>query len=378
MFAYPFLNAASRSGKFRLISSAFVLTCLTACQPPAEEELGAELAPNPVQAISVQLATAEMLSLAEPVSLTGTLEAFKKATVAAEVSGQVLTRHVEVGDTVSQGQSLVTLDASLLQQRASETRANVATQQVGVASAASEYKRGKELLSRDFISKDQLEQLEFALQRAKAQLQAARAADGQTSESLRDADVSAPFTGIVEAVHVQQGDFLNPGTAVAVVADFSRMRVRAGVTASQAQQFVVGGLVSLNIQDAPDSLISGTIRSIGRISDPNTGAYPLEIWLEGEQLGGLRDGMIATVSLAEQDQPPVLAIPSQALVKRSGVYNVFVLRSEAGDLHRAHLQAVRVGRRSSRFSQILSGLSTGDRVVVDGQFALQDGAAVSF
>lgn len=332
---------------------------------------------NAVQAISVTVAQAQSRVLNEPISVTGVLEAFKKATVAAEVAGQILQRHVEAGDSVSKGDPLVTIDPTLLKQRNREMQANVASRKVAVASARNELNRGKDLVEKAFISKDELENLEFAVQNAVAQLQAALAAEASAGESLNDTRVSAPFDGLVEGIHVQQGDYINPGNPIATVADFSRMRARAGVTAAQAQQFIIGSESRLSIEDAYGADYVGKVHSVGRIADPATGAYPMEVWLDGEQVSSLRDGMVASITVEETSEQESLVVPSAAVFRRDGAHRVFVV-VETDDGARAQLRSIRAGRRTQQFTQVVSGLSAGEQVVVDGQFALRDGASVTY
>ncbi len=327
-------------------------------------------------AVPVSVAVAEQRSLAEAIRLTGTLQAFKKSTVAAEVSGQVVQRLVEPGQKVNKGDPLIEADATLLRQRQRELQANVAARDVALASAKAELKRGRDLIKKSFISQDQLEDLEFSEQRAVAERQAARAALASATESLRDVVVRAPFSGRIERVHVQQGDFINPGQPVAMLADFSKMRVIAGVTAQQAQRVGEGDLAHLIVQGGGGQALDGTVQSIGRIADPTTGSYPLEIWLEGEQLSTLRDGMVANISVADNATANVLAIPSVALFQRASDYYVYRLIDTAEGGPRAQMQRLEPGLRVGNYTQVLAGLQVGDKVVVDGQFALQDGASV--
>ncbi len=354
-----------------------LVTPLLACQQADDAVENPDAQSNATQAISVTIAQAQSRVLNEPITVTGVLEAFKKATVAAEVAGQIIQRHVEAGDSVSKGDPLVTIDPTLLRQRTREMQANVASRKVALASARNELKRGKDLVEKAFISKDELENLEFAVQNAQAQLQAAQAALASASESLKDAKVSAPFDGLVDGIDVQQGDYINPGNPIATVADFSRMRVRAGVTAAQAQQFVIGSESRLAIEDAYGEEYLGTVHSVGRIADSATGAYPMEIWLDGEQVSTLRDGMVASITVEETSEQEVLMVPSAAVFRRDGAHRVFVV-VETDNGAQAQLRSIRAGRRTQQFTQVVSGLNPGDQVVVDGQFALRDGASVTF
>lgn len=356
---------------------AVLVTTLLACQNADDSVENSAEAKNTIQAIAVTVAEAQSRVLNEPITVTGVLEAFKKATVAAEVAGQILQRHVEAGDSVKKGDPLVTIDPTLLRQRNREMQANVASRKVAVASARNELKRGKDLVKKAFISKDELENLEFAVQNAEAQLQAALAAKASASESLNDTKVSAPFDGLVERIDVQQGDYINPGNPIATVADFSRMRVRAGVTASQAAQFIIGAESRLAIEDAYGDEYIGKVHSVGRIADSSTGGYPMEIWLDGEQVATLRDGMVANITVSETSEQEMLVVPASAVFRRDGAHRVFVVAETDAGSH-AQLRAIRAGMRTKQFTQVLSGLSAGDQVVIDGQFALRDGASITY
>ena len=120
---------------------------------------------------------------------------------------------------------------------------------------------------------------------------------------------------------------------------------------------------------------SGRISSLARVSDTATGTYTLEIWLEdlAENLAArLREGMLATVYLPYADATARLTVPSTAVSRRGGAMHVFVVNSG-----HALLRPVRTGRTNGPTVEVLTGLSEGDLVVTDGQFALRDGAPVT-
>ncbi|MGI9292824.1 MAG: efflux RND transporter periplasmic adaptor subunit, partial [Pseudomonadales bacterium] len=112
--------------------------------------------------------------------------------------------------------------------------------------------------------------------------------------------------------------------------------------------------------------------SIGRIADPETGAYPLEVWLDNQPDSPLREGMIANVQLPYSSVKPSPAIPAAAVFRRDGRTHVFTVDNGV-----ASMAAVRIGRRNDSLVEVLEGISVGESVVVDGQFALRDGVQVS-
>jgi membrane fusion protein (multidrug efflux system) len=85
--------------------------------------------------------------------------------------------------------------------------------------------------------------------------------------------------------------------------------------------------------------------------------------------------MVGQLLLDETDGSTGVVAPSSAILRRQGRLSVFVVEERDGELH-AVLRGVRVGRQRGALVELIDGVSVGDRVVVDGLFALTDGAAV--
>jgi RND family efflux transporter MFP subunit len=155
-----------------------------------------------------------------------------------------------------------------------------------------------------------------------------------------------------------------------VLADFSTLRVRAGVTAKEAALVIPSATAEIGLEVLGRGTITGTVQSVARMADPATGTYPVEIWVDDRD-GNLREGMVASVRLSYSASDQTLVVPSAAVVRRGGSQAVFVVTNG-----QAQLRAVETGRTDGGTMEIVHGLEVGERVVVDGQFALRDGAAV--
>ena len=324
--------------------------------------------------VHVRVASATLANLHREATAAGVVEAFRKATVAAETHGRVTLRSVEPGDAVAAGQVLVRLDQDRARIALDEAGARVRAGEIDLRKAHNALVRGRDLHAREFISRDVLEDLHFAAARARAALGAARAQVAAARRVLADAEVRAPFAGIAERIHVHEGDYVNPGTPVATLADFSRVRVKAGITAREAASLRGVGHADLTLDVLGPERLRGRINSVARVSEPATGTYTLELWLEDvsdARRGGLREGMLATVHLPDVGAAARLAVPSAAVFRRDGAMHAFVVRDG-----KAVLRPVRAGRSNGPTIEVLDGLAAGDVVVTDGQFALRDGARV--
>jgi len=336
--------------------------------PPTNDQL--------VTRIRVRTDTVAERSIAAGAKATGVVLAFRKSVVAAEAGGSVVRRLIEPGTTVKAGQVLIQLDDQRSQIAFDRADAETQARQVDYAQAEHELLRGRRLIERNVISQDTLDDLRFNLDRAYSVLAAAKAQRDDAARSLADSKIQAPFAGTAEIVHVQTGDYLAPGTPVVTLADFSKVRIVAGVTASAASTLHVGEQARVVLGPGGGSSAEGTIKAIGRIADSN-GTFPLELWVSGEIAASLREGMVATVQLPASRDQRVVSVPRSAVLRKNGDMYVYILTSNS-DLNTgtAQLRNVSLGRSDGDFTQVLEGVSSGEQVIVEGLFALRDGAPV--
>jgi RND family efflux transporter MFP subunit len=307
-------------------------------------------------------------------NVAGITSAFRTATVAAEVNARVVERHVEPGQAVAEGDALVSLDNTFLAIAVDEALATLEARETDLAEATRELERGDELAHRDAISDGQHDGLRFARDRAESQRNLAKAALNRAWRTRADATVRAPFAGTIEQIDVQVGDYLAPGTPVAVVADFHKVRLRAGVTANEAADLEPGTPAMISIPALGDFQTQAAIHSVGQMADATTGTYPVELWLENPDLR-IRGGMVGQLRLSGSSQVAAAVVPRAAILRRDGRMAVYVVEEGGGQLH-ARARTVKVGRQQGDQVELLSGVQVGDRVVIEGLFALSDGAAV--
>lgn len=306
--------------------------------------------------------------------IAGITSPFRRATVAAEVGARIVERHVEPGQHVAAGDALVTVDAETLSIAVDEARATLDAREVDLAEAQRALDRGDELRRNGAISEGQHDELGFAKKRAESTRTLADAALRRAQRARADAVVRAPFAGTVERIEVQVGDYLSPAAPVATLADFARVRLRAGVTASEAARLTPGAPAEVSIPALGGYETTASVHSIGQMADETTGTYPVELWLDNEDRA-IRGGMVGQVRMAAAAGEEGALVPRNAVLRRQGRLAVYVVEARDGAL-RVYAQDVRVGQQQGDYVELLEGPEPGARVVVDGLFALTDGAVV--
>ena len=336
---------------------------------PARQEV-------PEVRVLVRTAHVEHATLNSPDRVSGTVRAFHEATVKAETNGRVLRRVVERGDSVAKGDPLIELDASRLELELRQTEATLRSRRTDLAHAKREHARGESLVAQDAISEQRRDDLQHALDAARNSHALAVVARDTAQRMLDDATICSPIDGRVDDLLVDVGDYVGAGSPVAHLLDLSRVRIFGGVTAEEAARLSPGMRATANFASLGGLSQKAELRNVARAADREDGTYQVELWIDDPD-PLLRDGMVASLELADERDSQRPLVPRAALVRRAGRSEVFVVERTGGASSGvAKRRTVRTGRTGAQRVEILDGLAPGDEVVVDGQFALRDGSAV--
>ena len=366
-------------------SVATALVCLAGCgEAPAGSgtaravELAEASAPDSAAfrtAVRVRVVPVREGWVEQSYTASGVTSAFRRATVAAETAGRVVERRAEPGDVVELGQALIVLDDTRLRLSEEQAGATLRSREIDLAEARHDLERADRLVGDDAISKSRYDSLRFGVDRAASAVELARVALRTAQRNLVDATVCAPFGGSVEKLRVDVGDHVGPGTPLATLVDLARVRIHAGVTAAEAATLAPGTRAPVVFTDLGGVATEAEIHSVSRVADPASGTYAVELWLESPD-PRLREGMVAQVRLPMVAQERRSVVPRAALIRRQGGAAVFVIERSAGETW-AVARLVRTGRSNGDSVEILEGVSPKDEVVVEGLFALRDGAPVT-
>ncbi|MDD4588631.1 MAG: efflux RND transporter periplasmic adaptor subunit [Heliobacteriaceae bacterium] len=339
--------------------------------------------------------------------------------VLAQVSGRVWQVHAEIGQTVTAGEPLVVLDDRDFRAGLALSEANLkgaqarlaeavngarpqqrlqAAERVRAAAAAFEQarKQGERLQvlhKAGAVSPVQVEAAELAVTQAGAaheqaiqdeslinegstpevlanlqagveQQEAALAAAGL---ALENAVIAAPATGRVAGRQVNPGEMAAPGKVLMTVVSQDPL-VEVNVPAADIDLVAVGQALPVCLDRFAGGMLTGRVIAVSPQADPVNKEYPVKLRLPGE-LPGWTSGLYAEVILPASADRPVVS--REAVVKRGGEYLVFV----AAD-NRVTARPVVTGHTDGTRWEILKGLHPGEKVVIVGQDALQDGESV--
>jgi multidrug efflux pump subunit AcrA (membrane-fusion protein) len=192
-----------------------------------------------------------------------------------------------------------------------------------------------------------------------------------TGYEFAPAPVESPIAGIAARLYPDEGDFVSPGSPLAVVADMKEAVVRFSAAESDYPSLRHGQAARVRVDAYPDREFSGSLSRLSRFIDPAARTAFAELSIPNEDFL-LIPGMFARIELVTGERDAVLAV-RDAVIRRPGTGSYYSFVVDEGRVRRVR---VRVGASSGEHIEILSGLDEGDRVVVSGHGILEDGARV--
>ncbi|MBU4253442.1 MAG: efflux RND transporter periplasmic adaptor subunit [Acidobacteria bacterium] len=344
---------------------------LLSCQPPAEKEQAAEqsIAAAPVWIVEVQ-----RQSISEKLTFTGSIEAVRKMNITPDIGGKIDKIYVEEGDSVREGQLLMELDTRAIRLQLDQTQAGLAASEANYMDARINKERMERLSRENAVSDQQFEKILLAYEAAEAQVQQARAALKLVLHQLDVSILKAPFSGIVASKNAEVGDVINPmmgglGAAggVLILMDFSRVNILIDVSHQDIVRLKKGQPAVVKLSVYPEREFLGKVSIINFAADPITRKFRVEIQAPNPD-GVLRPNSFGEVVIDVNSHDNALVIPQSAVLENS---YVFVMKN-----NQAVRTAVKLGLQNTSQVEVLEGLTDGDRVIVRGNYGLEDGSPV--
>jgi membrane fusion protein, heavy metal efflux system len=300
--------------------------------------------------------------------------------VVLPVAGRVTAVLVKVGDAVKKDQPLLMIqspdaDAAMsayLSARAAEGQAEVA---LGKAQADAD--RASDLFEHNAVARKDVQAADNALAQAKAALEQARATREQTLRRLtvlglspkgfdQQVVVRAPLSGKVLDLSVVPGEFRNDTTApLLTLADLSTVWVTSQVPETYIRFVQPRERVQISLAAFPGETFEGRVSRIADTVDPQTRTVKVQAELDNSH-GRLRPEMYGSIHHIEATRPTTV-VPAGAVIQ-SGEHSTVFVETAAGRFER---RSVNIGPRAGDVVRVVSGLSPGDTVVVDGAMLLQ-------
>jgi RND family efflux transporter MFP subunit len=288
------------------------------------------------------------------------------------VDGKLVSRRVDVGASVKQGDILATLDVQDYQNKLNSAEADVAAAEAAFVEAQSTESRLGKLVKNGWTPQANYDTALHNLRATEAKLASARASLALTRDQLNYTELKAEFDGVITAVGAEAGQNVTSGQMVVKLA---RLNDKDGVfniaeTALLDHRNENAEVIVWPLSN-PQLTIEGVVREVSPVADVTTRTYTVKVTLKdpppslrfGMSIGGRWKGSTA----------PVVALPLSVVFEKNGSPAVWVFDPQSGS---ATLKPVAVARYEAETVVIAGGLAKGDLVIIAGINTLREGQKV--
>jgi RND family efflux transporter MFP subunit len=331
---------------------------------------------------------------------SGYVTARRQATVSAKITGKVTEVLIEEGQRVNDGDVLARLDdteakaqLSLSQAQLTAARSQLAEVRALLLQAERDYDRQQELLRRELVA-------EQSMDAARAQRDMVRARLGNLEEQVRVAlesvavarvqvdntEIRAPFSGVVVAKSAQPGEMISPisagggftRTGIGTIVDMDSLEIQVDVNESFINRVAPGQPVEAVLNAYPDWRIPCSVIAIIPSADRNKATVKVRVALRQKDRRILPDMGVRVSFLSAPSAPGAapagaagVLVPAAAVRVEGKAAIVFVFADD-----KVQRRSVTLGQSVGPDRQVLTGLSSGERVVLSPPASLDDGTAV--
>jgi len=331
--------------------------------------------------MTVEVAQAHRASIAAEVTVVGNLIGDATVAVAPRAAGRIQDISVRLGDRVSRGQRLASIEDFEIQEQVKQAEA---AQEVALATirqreadlqlAQTNVERSRSLFERQLLPKQTLDDNEARYQSALASIDLAKAQSSQSKArldelriNLANTIITSPVNGFVARRAVDPGAFVSQNAPVVDVVDISKVRLVANVVEKDLKDLRAGATTRVEVDAYPGEEFMGRIARVSPVLDPATRTAAIEIEIPNSDFR-LKPGMYARVNITTSTRKDALVVPANAVVDLGGRRGVFTPINES-----AIFRSLQLGTERSALIEVLGGLDEGATIITTGAGALRDG-----
>ena len=337
--------------------------------------------------IEVKLATAAWTSPSQSnavLTASGYVVAQRKAAIASKATGRLLYLGVVEGDHVVNGQIIARLEDSDMRAATSQARASLAVNVADLKAAEQNFMRQKTLLAKNLSTQADYENAEAQLQRVSASIEVAKAGVESAEVALENTIIRAPFNGTVLTKDADIGEMVVPmaasagsKSAVVTIADMSSLQVEADVSESNIENVNNNQPCEITLDAYPGLRYEGYVAKIVPTADRSKATVMVKVAFRNydnrvlPEMGAKVLFLTRQAEKNEMQEKPFLSVPSTAVSERGGNKIVYCVNDNI-----ATPVVVTTGRRFGALTEILGGITSGEKVIDNIGTAVVEGVKV--
>jgi RND family efflux transporter MFP subunit len=321
--------------------------------------------------LPVRVAVAKQANLTQSIGASGEVQPLANLDLTAAMSARVDKVTADLGDLVAPKQELLRFDQDLLQAALTASQSAL-DQAIGDQQRAAQYlRRIAAIYQQGLLPKLDVEKAQATVDEANAKYSQAREKLVRARKDLQDAALTSPVSAIVMERLINDGETPRAAQKVFTIGRIDQVLVVSNIAEERIEDITVGQAASVTLTAFPNDEFAGTVVKVKPVTDPKTRTFLVYTKVANPGLK-LKPGLTTFTRFKRRFE--ALAVPSVSLINPTGIQESTVFVLENGST--ARLRRVRIGVVAEGMTEIRSGLTAGEQVIVVGQIALRDGDQV--
>lgn len=373
--------------KYGLI--AFAAVSLMACGQDASDNQGpgggAQWQNRGGQATSVEVAPVTTASISDQVRSFGTIRPQDVVNINPQVSNRVTRIHVDLGDTVQQGQIMAEIYDVPFRDDFEQAQAQLRQTRSAFQRDSTQFERQRLLFESNAISSSEFDDARATFETSQAQYEAASAAMTQSRENLANTEIRSPVHGVVINRLIAEGDIATTGNVAFEIANLVGYETRLYLPMHDWEEVRVGHPVEMRLSNRDGVAAQGNVSRISPQLNPNTGLGEVVVSLT-DVSSSIRQGVLVESRITLVTHENTIVIPRSALIEQvetyiepetntvelRRTYSVFVAQGDTV----AQQRELTLGLEQGERIEVTDGLEVGEQLIITGHRTLNEGARI--
>lgn len=348
-----------------------LFTLVTVCSTTYSNKVFAKSPKTPLVVVD----KAHTQTVIKQVPLTGTVTSRKVGRLSSEVSGQVKTIKIDIGDNVKKGDTLILLDREIEELNLKAFQAATLQAREELTEARRRYESGKRLRKQSGISKEEIDQRLAELKITEASLQHQQAAEQKQQAIVNRHTIKAPFGGVISEKLTEVGEWVETGKPVLTLIAMDDLRIDFQVPQELYTQIDSESQISITLDALPGKKLTGSIDALVPVSDPSARTFLVRSKINKSNIN-MTPGMSAQGVLQLNTGKTGVIVSRDAIMRYpDGRVTVWIVNFDS-EIPKVSEQRVKVGHSFNGKVSIVEGLQADTIVVVEGNEALKEGQTV--
>ena len=301
----------------------------------------------------------------------GSIEPEVSADLAFRLLGRVVSRDVKVGDIVSKGTTIATLDPTALELAVQAAKAELSNAEAQFTNAAASEERQRQLLAAANTSQAVFDAAQQARQAAEAGVERANAALAKSQEQLGYARLFSDFDGVVTATGAEVGQTVSAGQTIVTVARSDLREAVVDIPDQLIGDLTAGTSFEVILQSLPSIQTEATLREIAPQADSSTRSRRVKLTLTDPPQAFRLGSTVTATRVAKV--APTIELPLSALLQKNGGDKVWIVDEKTSSVS---TRDIKIASKGAASFIVAEGLEAGMRVVTAGVHSLVDGQKV--